>query len=283
MKTAPNLISNHVATVTLETVAPQDAKTMLLSNTKNRPLRSKTLVARIANDIKQGRWQLNGDTIRFSSDGVLLDGQHRLHAIIEAEQPVQTYIVRGLASESFETIDTNRASRSGGDILSIAGYKNCNTLSATASLVITYERTGDPLNPTIRFKPTPWEIHQYIESNQKLVDAVNYIVGHRNGIGSLISLSRYSFAFYRMSSSDPFKSRLFTEQFRTGSDLEPGSPVLILRNRYIDDRLGKARMNNRYKLALLFKAWRLWSDGASVKHLRIREEGLAPEKNLWEV
>ena len=50
-------------------------------------------------------------------DGAILDGQHRLWAVIESKTPVETIIIRGIAREAFATIDTVRAPRSGGDII----------------------------------------------------------------------------------------------------------------------------------------------------------------------
>ena len=269
--------------VTRETITPKRAKELLEQNVRNRPLRSRTLVERIAADIRGGRWQLNGDTIRLSSDGILLDGQHRLHAIILADTAVETLFVHGLDNSTFETIDTNRAVRSGSDLLSIDGYKNANNLAATAALSYLYDKTGEPFTSNQPTRPTPWQLHDYVNAHGDLVESCNKVNAIKAGLAPMISLSHYTFFFYRASKVDKNAAMEFTNLFRSGAGLGAGSPVLVLRNRLIEAKLGKNIMKPRYKLALVFKTWRLWRDGASIKHLRVREEGTAAESNLWRV
>ena len=85
----------------LERITPETAASMLQLNTGNRPVVAKHVTA-IAREITEGRWQINGDTVCFSDDR-LVDGQHRLMAIIKAGIPIQTFVVRGISSESFIT------------------------------------------------------------------------------------------------------------------------------------------------------------------------------------
>ena len=64
-------------------VTPHLASKWLQKNSCNRPL-SQNTVYRYADAILSGEWKLNGDTIRFDSNGTLIDGQHRLHACVKA-------------------------------------------------------------------------------------------------------------------------------------------------------------------------------------------------------
>lgn len=102
------------------TLTPEMAASLLEHNQLNRPL-SDQHVKRIADQIISGNWKFNGDTIKVSSDGEVLDGQHRLWAIIEAKTPVETILVHGIQREAFSTIDTIRRQRSGADVLSLNG------------------------------------------------------------------------------------------------------------------------------------------------------------------
>lgn len=104
----------------LITLTPELATQLLERNQMNRPLKDRH-VARIAKQIKEGKWKFNGDTIKLSDDEDVLDGQHRLWAVIEAKTPVQTLIVYGIAKDAFATIDTIRAQRTGSDIVALSG------------------------------------------------------------------------------------------------------------------------------------------------------------------
>lgn len=102
------------------TLTVETATKLLEHNTLNRPI-SDVHVQRIARQIAQGKWRFNGDTIKVSEDGDVLDGQHRLWAVIEAKKPVDTIIVYGIARDAFATIDTLRRMRSGADVLALNG------------------------------------------------------------------------------------------------------------------------------------------------------------------
>jgi hypothetical protein len=81
------------------------------------------LVARYAREIAAGRWKPNGETIKFTMDGVLLDGQHRLAAVALAGVGIETTVVWGLDPDCFDTIDSGRP-RSAADMLAIQGIPN---------------------------------------------------------------------------------------------------------------------------------------------------------------
>lgn len=102
------------------TITPEDAMAMLEMNGSNRPL-NHTHVNRIARQITDGKWRFNGDTIKIATTNDILDGQHRLWAIIESKQAVETIVVRNIESDAFATIDTLRKPRSGSDVLALLG------------------------------------------------------------------------------------------------------------------------------------------------------------------
>lgn len=105
--------------ITIERITPEVARKMLETNIENRPKKREP----IAHAIKNGEWMLNGETIAFSWDGVLRDGQNRLMAIVEAGLPADTVVVRGVDPESQKTMDSG-VKRQVGDFLKMAGYKN---------------------------------------------------------------------------------------------------------------------------------------------------------------
>ena len=96
-------------------ITPNIATQMLAENVSNRKLKS-GLVARYSNAIKKGQWKLNGSAVVFSSDGQLLDGQHRLHSIVQTGVPVSCMVVYGVQPKTMDTIDTGK-SRSHADLM----------------------------------------------------------------------------------------------------------------------------------------------------------------------
>ena len=64
-------------------ITPKLAKELLLKNNSNRRI-TKSFVTTYANDMREGRWKGNtAEFIKIADDGDILDGQHRLLAIIE--------------------------------------------------------------------------------------------------------------------------------------------------------------------------------------------------------
>ena len=68
-------------------VTPDMAREWLTKDVVNRPLIPRNVEA-IAFDMKSGRWVLTHQSIAFNRDGFLVDGQHRLHAVVAADVAV---------------------------------------------------------------------------------------------------------------------------------------------------------------------------------------------------
>ena len=83
-----------MVTATVEMITPEKAMEYLDSNTANYRKLSMAKVYPMAEDMRKGRWQLNGETIVFSKNGTLKDGQHRLKAIAESGVTVPVLVAR---------------------------------------------------------------------------------------------------------------------------------------------------------------------------------------------
>lgn len=81
-------------------ITPDMANEMLKSNTNNYRKAYYKVVAKYADDMANGRWQTNGDPIRISKSGVLLDGQHRLMAIAKSGTTQTMLIVYDVEDET---------------------------------------------------------------------------------------------------------------------------------------------------------------------------------------
>lgn len=86
-------------------VTPQMAAKWLEGNTHNRPVRT-AAVMKYAADMKAGRWRQTHQGIAFDYDGVLLDGQHRLFAVLEADTNVIMQVGYGFDPEGQAFMDS---------------------------------------------------------------------------------------------------------------------------------------------------------------------------------
>ena len=93
-----------VYAMTVETITTERAEEYLAANRGNRNI-VQSHVAAMARDIRNGHWMFNAQPICFSRSGRLLNGQHRLSAVLEAGQPIEVLVMRGLPEQAFETYD----------------------------------------------------------------------------------------------------------------------------------------------------------------------------------
>lgn len=95
------MISTEIMNIT-----PDMAREMLTHNTKNRKVRNDAVTA-FARDMANGEWTISHQGIAFDSEGTLIDGQHRLMAIVKANVPVTMMVTRGFEPKTIGIIDNN--------------------------------------------------------------------------------------------------------------------------------------------------------------------------------
>jgi len=101
----------------VETITPEIAANWLKRNTSNRAMRS-SRVDELARQMQAGGWGLTHQGVAFNGDGTLLDGQHRLAAIVKAGVSVRMVVTRGVKREMQLFMD-DHARRTASDSLSL--------------------------------------------------------------------------------------------------------------------------------------------------------------------
>lgn len=103
----------------IEIITPEMATRYLSRNVKNRSIRKQEVDA-YAREMKRGTFTLTHQGIAFDENGNLIDGQHRLMAIVMAGTPVQMMVTRGMTPTSLTVVDRG-ASRTIRDVITIGG------------------------------------------------------------------------------------------------------------------------------------------------------------------
>ena len=98
-------------------VGPKQAIHWLENNSRNRAVKQ-SHVDRLARDIIENRWRLSHQGIAFDTRGLLLDGQHRLWAIVEANRPVLLRVFFNEPAENKQVMDVGER-RSNLDIMTM--------------------------------------------------------------------------------------------------------------------------------------------------------------------
>lgn len=144
----------------VETITPELAQIYLARNTKNYRRINQRTVEEYAKDMAAGRWAENGECIKFHADGRLLDGQHRLRAIIKAGCPIKMLVVHGITADD-SVIDVGRG-RTARQIIEANGFsaafRDTTTISAIAIFLT---------NIFSRTAATKAEILDYVANSDK--------------------------------------------------------------------------------------------------------------------
>jgi len=86
------------------TITPDLAQKFLASNNENRPIK-KWWVTALSGAMRRGEWKLSHQGIAIGQDGRLLDGQHRLLAVVSCGIPVLMSVTTGVDCDSFISMD----------------------------------------------------------------------------------------------------------------------------------------------------------------------------------
>jgi hypothetical protein len=253
------------------TISPEDAVLLLARNTHNRSLRP-SVVDRYARDMKEGNWTVNGETIQVADDGTIINGQHRLAAVIQSGITIRFFIVTGLPITAQDTIDRN-APRNIADALRMRHESNTNVLAGAISNAIVLT-SGTPT--TGEWWPSTTEALQFLEAHPNV--RASAVVGDRIGRAlrtPAVSAAACHFVFSEIDEED---AEAFFDQLAIGADLPNDSPIYRLREFMLKEiavprRVGRPQLHARY-----IKAWNAYRKGNPMTVLTWKTGGAVPEK-----
>lgn len=245
------------------TITPDIAREMLADNRCNRPVRYNR-VARFARDMADGNWQVNGETVKLSPDGALLDGQHRLLACLQSGASFDTYVIRGLDRDVQATIDTG-AARTMGDQLVMRGEKHAMLLAAIIRWYYKWLH-GVSFTGSTADEPTHHEMDSLLTADPRLRDAADAAIGYRSQF-RFVKPSTWGMAWMLTGASGQGAADVFLKKCATGIDCQEGDPALAFRNRIINGREGSENLNAYEELAYLIQAWNLHRAGRTIGRL----------------
>lgn len=240
----------------IETITPATAELYLSMNGRNRKILAAHVEA-IARDIRAGNWMMNAQPICFSRDGRLLNGQHRLSAVLKAGESIEVPVMRGLPEEAFATYDLH-AKKGPMQGSSFEQFGDRALIAAAAVLLWKHEMKPPG---TRNAKPTPSEIIRIVEQHPRLLELRTF--GRK-----MVEFGRSSvltYAAYRIERENPELGRTFLERFETGADLPRGHLILELRRRM--QVLRRERVSQEVELREFMQAWERFQEKPDLDRL----------------
>lgn len=267
------------------TIDPEQARTMLKRNTRNRPLNPNT-VETYSRLIKEGRWKITHQGIAFDTTGALLDGQHRLAAIAQSGIPVKIMITHNVDPDEFAVIDIGRR-RTPADALGVAGVEhNRNQIASIARFLRNYDRMDQG----------GWtDKHSARLDNSNILDAVEDYgatqinsavrVGTTHGRLSGINITVLAAFFYLLHfrhDTPLVEVMKFIQGVSSGAGLDAGDPRLALRNAMLHPKGAGAKTSKarRDQLVAVIKAWNAYITDREMTRITVRENEAIPKFTL---
>ncbi len=247
------------------TMTPEWASQLLRQNTHNRVV-SKQRVAACAALISRGKWKLTHQGVAIDSNNVLQDGQHRLHAIVQAGVPVQIMMSTGCDPSNFDVIDSGKK-RSAADAIGLCGAKHSSRAAAGIRGFLQYQHFSNYVWTGLPYAIDATDIRQFYKENANTVDIVSTACQSAYSVFKQFNASAgIAFALVAAGSQQLDQALVFIDLIGTGAGLKKYDPILSYRNFLANDRVKRSL---QLYLAANIKFFNRWQSGESVKYFRL--------------
>ena len=206
-------------------VTPTMAAEWLAKSKINRNIREPVVTA-YAEAMRRGAWFVTDAGIGFSEGGELVNGHHRLNAVVKADVPVKMLVVRGIDPEAKGAIDCG-VYRTLNDRLKM--FSGADNIARRTSFLRACVRLigGDRVKLITTDDYESWLKHFATGIDWVIVLLCNH---------QELALAPVAGALAFAHKSSPDMIQAFGERYRDGADLQRNSPELALRNLVMSSR-----------------------------------------------
>lgn len=235
--------------IKLKEITPTLASRWLEKNTVNRSL-SQSLIRKYASDMGQGRWDINGETIKLSLNGELLDGQHRLRACILVDKPFKSMVAMDLPTAAIKSVDIGR-SRSFSDRLALEGTEKYR--KSTAAMVRALWRYRNGI-----LDPSHEQLAELYEKEREDVDrAVLLVNGLRGSVGGAtpINVTAAGLVYILARAKNAAQAEAYVQQLIVGEYIGKEDPAFVVRTRILRAKADRQGLEMEDQVSAMIAGW----------------------------
>jgi hypothetical protein len=228
------------------------------TNQRNLKVRKRDLYAKT---MAKGAWrERTGQVIQISCDGTLLNGQTRLHAVVQSGATIRFDLCFGVAREDIVVLDAHTP-RSAVDTIRAAGGDDLTRVAAIVNHIVAWD-AGSPMGPSGSTAVDPVDLLDRYQADANLFEAAarrGADCGNRN-VGTPAAIGVAYFLLARNPADKPYADDFFD---MIASGIYPGvaqpqrSAPYRLREKLIRRKIEK--LSRAEMLALIFRAWNRWN------------------------
>lgn len=260
-------------------VTPELAQKYLEKNIGNRQIKL-AQVNKLVDAINRGEWMLNPqDAITISKSGRLLNGQHRLTAIIKSGIPCPCLVCSGV-DDNLQLVMDQGSPRTAADTLGINTVRHATRVSAGIRKYIYLCKTNgvacdlDSRTPIASNRQIYDVYYSAPDFWNKLTTWALRLDAKDKGRLALVPAGEViGFSAYLIKKLDHPEDRVFYffDQLNTTKQ-SPNRSIELLRTRLIHNAISQTKMTRTIKTAMLAKAWNCYYTGQAPKILRIQDK-----------
>lgn len=248
-----------------EIITPAIAEQYLAKNEINRTVR-KSAVEAYARDMADGEWVITGEAIQFDWFDRMIDGQHRLLAIIMSGVSIQFLVVRGLDPKAQKRIDSGII-RAFADQLKMANIPEPFSVASALRRIHLYENAAERVDFATG-KVTHAELEEAFDKHPEIVETVVKLKNSAPRIG--VPVSMLAFVHWLLGEHNSEKTEEFFELFLRGANLALDDPILVLRDRIRREREQYTQREFQVRAFwLTVQAWNHWRGGRKISRLQL--------------
>jgi len=241
-----------------ERITPKRAQELLATMRRNRPVRRK-VVEGYVEEMQAGRWRSTGQGIAIDWDGHLMDGQHRLLAIIESGIAVEMDVTYNEDPDNFKVRDKHRR-RTIADDLSLADVQYPNESARIYRLWLDLQYTKPDryvaFGKQNRFGWNSEKALEWVQENEEDLAHVIERCRRADAKRALYPPSLMQMLYFCFYQTDPNAADAFMEDLICGC--EGAGPVPKLRealDQLLLEKVRGMRPPQYLFAALVIKAW----------------------------
>jgi hypothetical protein len=193
-------------------------------------------------------------------------------AVIEADVTIPLLVVRGLPSETQDTMDGG-IKRKFADVLNLRGENNYVILAAIVRRVALWEagslRGGN-------FTPSNAQLLQTLDKYPWLRDIAP--AAHLTSTKCALPGAVIGFTWWLFSQIDSEDAEHFFARLGDDQNMAKGDPIYELRRAAANSKSVRGQRSVKFLIAITIKAWNAYRDGVKVGLLAYRPGGAKPEK-----
>lgn len=257
-------------TASLIEITPEIAKDMLSRQENYRKLYTDR-ATRLSELFATGNYVCDGNPLKLNAAGNLIDGQHRLTAIVRSGITAWFWVITGVADSA--PIDEETLSRTFNHYCAHAKVKNANAVASAVGWywkILRREQTGrvSAMAHGGPQRPAVVEMKRILRDNPSIIESTSLAIHNSFVSGGLLAALHYYIA------RDNYEiATRFVEEMKTTANKGIDDPIRRFQDKMAHNSEKNMKLTTGGVAALLVLTWNYWITGQSIRCLKYTSVG----------